>query len=193
MTNLSRRNFLLNTALGGAALGLTACTTATSGDTTTITINVSEITSDTTAALNIVKTVLAFTGVPAAVVTVADEVISAVETALTAWNAYSSGSSTITFTKGSAPAVVTSVLTALNTGSTELAAVVQSEASTLGGTLTSEISAVASDVASVAAVISSAVSTVTAAFLAPRSAGAAPGSPQWRAAEIAAIRSRHGV
>ena len=190
MKSLPRRNFLRTTALGLAATGLAACTKTTANGVTTYTLNVAEVTVDGTAALNIVKTVLAFTGVPSAVVTVADAAITGIQTALSAWNTFSQGEASITFDKSSVPTEFTSVITAIQNAATTVGNVVQSEAGTLSTDLIAKIQAVSADVASVAAVLDSAIGTV-ADSVALNYRGETP--ERHRRDQVNALLARHGL
>ncbi|ARW09925.1 hypothetical protein [Acetobacter ascendens] len=190
MKSLSRRGFLRTTALGLTAAGLAACTKTTANGVTTYTLNVAEVTADGNAALNITKTVLAFTGISPTVVAVADTGITGIQAALSAWNTFSQGKASITFDKNSVPAEFTSVITAIQNAATTVGNVVQSEAATLSTGLIAKIQAVSADVASVAAVLNSAIGTV-ADSVALNSRGETP--VQWRCERVNALLARHGL
>ncbi|CCT58491.1 hypothetical protein [Acetobacter pasteurianus] len=190
MKSLSRRGFLRTTALGLTAAGLAACSSTTANGVTTYTLNVAEVTADGNAALNITKTVLAFTGISPAVVAVANTGITGIQAALSAWNTFSQGKASITFDKNSVPAEFTSVITAIQNAATTVGSVVQSEAGTLSADLITKIQAVSADVASVAAVLNSAVGSV-ADSVALDAIGKTP--EQWRRDRVNALLARHGL
>ncbi|MFT8945989.1 MAG: hypothetical protein ABF876_05330 [Acetobacter aceti] len=189
--HVERRTFIRGAAALLAAAGLAACKTTTTGNVTTITLNVAEVDTDGTAGLDVLKTVLAFTGVPATVLMVVDTSISGIETALAAWDKYCNGSATITYDASSVPTAATSVITALQNGASAISNVVSTESATLGTSLTSKITAVADDVASVGAIISGAVKALSSVSIGAETAGATPVA--LRTQRVNAILLRHGL
>lgn len=188
---VGRRTFLGAACALLATGGLTACKTSTTGKITTISVDAAEIDTDGTAGLNIIKTILAFTGVPAPVVTVADTAIDGVETALAAWDKYCDGTATITYDASNVPSAAISVVTALQKAAATIGAVASTESGALGTSLASKIAAVAADVASVGSIISSAVKAVESASLGAATSGLSPA--QLRTQRVNAILARHGL
>lgn len=194
LKSAGRRMFMGRLALSAAAvasLAMTAgCAVTTTNGVTTITIEVSEIDADTTAALNIIKTILSFTSLPAAVTSTVNLAISGIQSALAAWDKYSQGKTSIVFDRTSVPAELQSVLKALQDAGNTIASVASSEVSVLGDTLAGKVQVVSQDVSSIAAVISSAVGTVTSTRL----AGASLDTPrQQRTREVNLLLAKHGL
>lgn len=190
--NSTRRSIIKN--IGGLAgiLGLAACTVTKTGATTTVTINVAEITADINGASNIVKTILAFTSLPTATVTVIDTVLTGLNNAISSWNTYTKGKATITFDASSVPAEVLSVISTIDNAATTIQNNISSESSILSTNIISKIESVASDVASIGAIVSSAVTTTSATTSLARDAiGMTP--EEWRQKQLARILARHGV
>ncbi|GAN83767.1 hypothetical protein F1645_16295 (plasmid) [Novacetimonas hansenii] len=191
----TRRNFLGFAFLSGLAVAslaaLPGCSSSKDGNVTTITVNVSEIDTDGTAALNILKTVLAFTGLPLAVADVVDDAIDGVEAALATWDKYCSGKQTVVFDATSVPTEASSVIAALQNAATTIGNVATSEAATLGTTLTSKITSVSSDIASLAAIVSSIVRTTAGLSLGAQASTLTP--TQARMLQVNGILARHGL
>lgn len=194
LKNAGRRMFMGRLALSAAAvasLAMTAgCQVSTVNGVTTITIEVSEIDSYATAALNIIKTILSFTSLPAVVTNTVNLAISGIQSALAAWDKYSQGKASIVFDRTSVPAELQSVLKALQDAGNTIASVASSEVSVLGDTLAGKVQAISQDVSSIAAVISSAIGTVTSTSL----AGASLDTPrQQRTREVNMLLAKHGL
>lgn len=191
MNALARRDFFKKAALlstGLASLSLASgCTSSTVNGVTTITLNTAEVTAYANAGLGILETVLAFTGLPSTITSVATLAINVVKSAIADWAKFTNGKTSITFDKTSVPAALTSVLTALNQAATQLSHVATDEATSIGSSLSSKISSVSSDVGSVASVISSMVSMIAAARM------SATTSETSRYYTVSTYAGRHGV
>ncbi|EHH68357.1 twin-arginine translocation signal domain-containing protein [Gluconobacter morbifer] len=189
MRNPSRRGFLKAALAGSAVAGLAACGTissSTSNGVTTIHIQNAEIISEVDTALDVAKTVLGFTSVPAAIVTAVNTAIALIEQGLAGYTAFAGTTTVLTFDSSSVPSAITSVIADIRQGAAGIAAAVTAEGANLSATLESRINSVATDVADVAGLLTSAVSAVTA-----DRRGAS--SETSRAVAIEAIRKRHGL
>lgn len=194
LKNAGRRMFMGRLALSAAAIAslamTTGCHVSTTNGVTTVTIEVSEIDSYATAALNIIKTILSFTSLPAAVATTANLAISGIQSTLTAWDKYSHGQSSIVFDRTSVPAELQSVLKSVQDAGNTLASVAASEAGVMGDKLTGKVQVVSQDVASVASIISSAIGT----FSSTRFAGASLDTPhEQRTREVNMLLIKHNL
>lgn len=191
MTTLARRDFFKKAALlstGLASVGLIAgCTSNTVNGVTTITLDTAEVTSYANAGLGILQTVLAFTGLPSNITSVATLAINVVKSALADWSKFTNGKTSITFNKTSVPAALTSLLAALNQAATQLSQVATAEASSIGASLATRISSVSSDVGSVASIISGMVSMLATARMSDVTSQAS------RYYAVSTCASRHGV
>ncbi|CAP57498.1 hypothetical protein [Gluconacetobacter diazotrophicus] len=187
MSNLSRRCLLRGASalVGAGALG--ACTVTTRNGVTTIAINVTEFTADATVALNVVKTVLGFTGVPSAVVTATNAAIAAIEGGLAALKTTAGASVTLTFDSTSVPGAVSSLIADIRLGASDISAAAALEGSAIGTVLAAEISSVSADVARIASLLQGIVTATVGISLAPEDAA------RDRVARIAAIKMRHGI
>jgi hypothetical protein len=123
MTNLSRRNFLRTSALLGAT-ALTACTVATNGSNTTITLNTAKVKAYGQAGINAIATILSITAVASAMGVPG---VAAIETAgtvlaasLTAFSSATNGTLTITYDDTNWKTKVDTILVDLNGVATAL-------------------------------------------------------------------------
>lgn len=188
MHHPSRRSFLRGSAALLAGTTLAACTVTASGGVTTITLNVSEVLTDTNVALAVVKTALGFTGVPAAVVTAVNDGITLIQAGLSGFQQAAGSSLVLTFDGSSPPAALVSLIGDLRTVAANIAAVAQSEGTTLSSSVLTQVQTISTDVANIGAILESIIS-VTAAV----STGAATSALAQRAARIDAIRARYRV
>lgn len=194
LKNAGRRMFMGRLALSAAAIAslamTTGCHVSTTNGVTTVTIEVSEIDSYATAALNIIKTILSFTSLPTAVTTAANLAISGIQSALTAWDKYSNGQASIVFDRTSVPTELQSVLKSVQDAGNTLASVAASEADVLGDKLTGRVQVISQDVSSLASIISSAIGT----FTSTRLAGASLDTPrQQKTREVDMLLVKHGL
>lgn len=117
MTDLSRRNFLRASALLGAT-ALTACTVATSGSTTTVTLNTAKVKAYGQAGINAIATILSVTAIATAMGAPAVAAIEAAGTALaaslTAFSSATYGTLTISYDDSSRKTEVDTILVDLN-------------------------------------------------------------------------------
>lgn len=117
MTDLSRRNFLRTSALLGAT-ALTACTVATSGSTTTVTLNTAKVKAYGQAGINAIATILSITviatamGAPA--VALIETAGAALAASLSAFSSATNGTLTITYDDTNWKTKVDTILVDLN-------------------------------------------------------------------------------
>lgn len=187
--SLSRREFLTKVGIGTGALALAGCTITTKDGVTTITMNVAEVVGDTNIALEVVKTVLGFTAVPAGVVSVVDEGISLITAGLTTFKNTAGSTLTLTFDATSVPAAFSSLVADMSTVSKQIAAVAETEAAYIDSTLMAKISSVSADVGTVSSVLSSILTTSTSTSLRSERVGGEAG----RRMRMDAVKARHGL
>ncbi len=172
-------------AIAGAG-ALSACTVTTSGGVTTITLNVSEVVTDTDVALAIAKTVLGFTGIPAGVVSIVNAGIATIQAGLSGFQQAAGSSLVLTFDRSSPPAALMSLIGDLRTVSANISAVAQSEGAAISSSVLAQVQTISADVANIGAILESIVSAAAAAPLGKTAA-------QGRAIQIDAIKARNGV
>nr|WP_279183905.1 twin-arginine translocation signal domain-containing protein [Acetobacter syzygii] len=138
MTNLSRRNFLRTSALLGAT-ALTACTVATSGSTTTVTLNTAKVKAYGQAGINAIATILSVTAIATAMGAPAVAAIEAAGTALSAalasFSTATNGSLTITYDDTNWKTKVDTILVDLNGVATALRSGLTAAQSTVTSTI----------------------------------------------------------
>ncbi|GBQ28456.1 hypothetical protein AA12717_2958 [Gluconacetobacter sacchari DSM 12717] len=188
MRNSSRRSFLRGSAALLAGTALAACTAATSNGVTTITIDVDEVVTDVGIALSIGQTTLGFSGVPAGVVSVVNQGVAIIKTGLAAFQDSAGSSLSLTFDRSSPPAALTSLITDLRTVAANIAAVAESEGAALSSALLVKVSSISGDIGNIASILQAIVGTVATVQI-----GAAMAASQQRAAQIDAIKARHGL
>ncbi|GAJ29993.1 hypothetical protein [Acidomonas methanolica] len=171
---LSRRS--LFAAAGALALG--GCSVTSGGGLITVTLEVRVFAADATMALDVVRTILGFSALPAALVTATSRGIALIQQGLADFTAYAGDEASLSFATSNVPAAITSVITDIRAVASDIAATLDNTA--LAATLAAQIRLVASDVAQVATILGDLVSA----------AMGAPGDAQSR---IAAIKARHGL
>jgi len=124
----TRRAFLRGSSVLVAAAALTACKSTTTGNVTTVTINVAEIKDYGQAGLNAVTTVLSIAAVASAVGAPAVGIINladtALSTALTDFSTAAGSTLTITYDDTNWKSRVDSILSALTTVESDLSAAI---------------------------------------------------------------------
>ena len=183
--SVSRRNLLKNISVGLGAAALAGCAVSTVNGVTTIKLNVSEVVSDTDIAMDVAKTALGFTGVPAGVVTIVNDGVTLIQTGLTAFKNSSGSSLTLTFDCTSVPAAFTSLIKDIRTVAANISAVAKSEGTNISSAVLSKVSTVSADVGNVADILESIVSVVSDA--------SRVGAEQSRTLRLNAIKARHGL
>ncbi|GBQ69571.1 hypothetical protein AA103196_2250 [Ameyamaea chiangmaiensis NBRC 103196] len=128
MRNPSRRCFLRALAAGSAIGVLGACTVSTSGNVTTITVNVAKVKAYGTAGLNAVSTILSVAAIASAIGAPAVAGIEAASVALSAslaaFSTAAGSSVTVTYDNTSFKTAIDSVLADLKAVASDLAAAI---------------------------------------------------------------------
>lgn len=138
IVTISRRSFLRNAAAGTAAIGLSACTVATSNGVTTITLDVTKVKNYGQAGLNAAATVTSYLSTfPAlttymAAITAAEVALSG---ALSAFSSAAGSTLTISYDDASWKTRVDSILTDLSTVAGAIQSAISAAGSMLSGTV----------------------------------------------------------
>lgn len=183
--SVSRRSLIKNIAVGLGAAALAGCALSTVDGVTTITINVDEVVSDTDIALDIAKTALGFTGVPAGVVSVVNAGVKIIQTGLDTFKSSAGSSLKLTFNGTSVPAAFTSLITDIRTVAANISAVAESEGTAISSSVLAKVSSVSADIGNVADILESIISVVASSNRV--------GAAESRTLRLNAIKARHGL
>lgn len=137
--NMNRRNLLRATALALPAIALAGCVASTANGVTTITLNLATLDAYATAVENGATTLLGISLISAALgspkVVLIKALIAGVVASIAALDAANHGGTSLSFTTASIPAA----LTALQTDASTIFADIETVATSLGGSLASNV------------------------------------------------------